>query len=242
MHKRSNLLLALGAGIFLIGAALVVGVIQNSNRDEGSAATGVVLVARETIPAGTSGADAIAKEMVVARSVPEKARAADVLINTNELSGRVVDTQIDSGEQITASALRPITVRGGAVRIPAGQQGVAIQLPFVSAGAGYIGPGDFVDIYGNVKSGEGGDAFTKLVLGGVRVLDVSTEVAPRVDSGQSAERPATSNVTYFLALTADQAERVIYLAANQQIWLTLQGEGNQAPPSTPGRTAADVFK
>lgn len=242
MHKRSNVLLIFGAAFFLIGAALVVSVVQTSHHKDKKSSNGVVLVARETIPAGTSGADAVSKGMIAAREVPASARANDALINANELSGRVIDQQIGSGEQITVSELRPITVRGGAINIPAGQQGVAIQLPFVSAGAGYIGPGDFVDIYGNVKGGDGSDAMTKLVLGGVKVLDVSTEVAPRVESGQNSERVSGSNVTYLLALTADQAERVIFLAANQQIWLALQGQGNPPVPSTSGRTAADVLK
>jgi Flp pilus assembly protein CpaB len=241
MHKRSNMLLGLGAAVFLIGAALVVSLVQSTSQNDSKPTTGAVLVARETIPAGTSGADAITKELVVPRNVPSDLRAADVLINPAELSGRVLDVQIDAGEQIRASALRPMTVRGGAINIPAGHQGVAIQMPFVSGGAGYIGPGDFIDIYGNVKQKDG-EAFTQLLLGGVKVLDVSTEVAPRVVSGESSERIGSSNVTYLLALTADQAERVIYLAANQQLWLTLQGEGNPPVPSTPGRTSADVFK
>jgi pilus assembly protein CpaB len=242
MHKRSNTLLAAGAAVFLIGAALVVSVIQASTHKDNKASSGAVLVARETIPAGTSGADAIAKELVVPRNVPTDVRAPDVLINTSELSGRVLDKQIDAGEQIRATDLRPMTVRGGVIKIPAGKQGVAIEMPFVSGGAGYVGPGDYVDIYGNVKPAEGGEPFTKLVLGGVKVLDVSTEVAPRVASGESSERPQGTNVTYLLELDADQAERVIYLAANQQLWLTLQGEGNAAVPSTPGRTSADVFE
>ena len=242
MHKRSNTLLAVGAAVFLIGAALVVSVIQTSTHKDSKPATGAVLVARATIPAGTSGNDAVTKGLIVPRVVPANVRANDALINVRELSGRVIDHQIDSGEQLRVTDLRPMTVRGGAINIPAGQQGVAIELSFVAAGAGYIGPGDFVDIYGNVKSTDSQDTMTKLVLGGVRVLDVSTEVAPRLESGQSAERVGSSNVTYFLSLTADQAERVIYLAANQQIWLTLQGEGNPAVPSTSGRTSADVFK
>ena len=241
MHNRSNMLLALGAAVFLVGAALVVGLVQNSHHSDNHAAGSAVLVARETIPAGTSGADAIAKNLVVSRTVPANVRANDVLVNVNELGGRVIDHQVDAGEQVRATDLRPITMRGGAIEIPAGMQGVAIEAPFVAGGAGYIGPGDFVDIYGNVKPADG-EPYTRLVLGGVKVLDVSTEVAPRVESGQSSERVGSSNVTYLLELNADQAERIIYLAANQQLWLTLQGEGNHAVPSTPGRSAADVFK
>jgi len=74
------------------------------------------------------------------------------------------------------------------------------------------------------------------------VLDVSTEVAPRVESGE-ALRPAGQNVTYLLALDSDQAERVIFLAANGQLWMTLAGVNAPVPgPATPGRRTADYLE
>jgi Flp pilus assembly protein CpaB len=236
------MLLVLGAAVFLIGAALVVGVLQNSHDNNRSPSNGAVLVAKAAIPAGTSGADLIAKDLVVARVVPQDMRASDALVTTSDLGGRVIDVEVKAGEQLRASYLRPLTARGGAIKIPEGMQGVTVTVPFVSGGAGYVGPGDYVDVYGNVKGLDGRSATTKLVLGGVKVLDVSTEVAPRVVSGASGERVGSNNVTYLLALNAEQAERVIFLAANAQLWLTLQGEGNPPVPATPGRTNADVLK
>src|SRR4051794_40441782 len=112
MQKKSNLLLILGAAVFLVGAALVAGLVQNSQQKDKHSTGSAVLVARETIPAGTSGADAIAKNLVVPRNVPANVRANDVLVNTNELGGRVIDHQIDAGEQVRATDLRPITMRG----------------------------------------------------------------------------------------------------------------------------------
>ena len=240
MQKRSNLLLLVGVAAFVVGAALVVSILRNDDDGAGRAADGKVLVAAAEIPAGTSGADAISKELVTLRTVRDDVRAADALTDPSQLSGRVLDVTVAAGEQLEASALRPVALRSGAITIPPGKQGVAIQLPFVAGGAGYVGPGDLVNVYGNVAAGRDATPVTKLVLGNVKVLDVSNEIAPRVQTGE--ERAAGTNVTYLLALDPHEAERVIYIAANAQLWLAL-ANGDGAPlPATSGRNGEDVLK
>ena len=240
MHKRSNLLLLVGVAAFVVGAALVVSILRNDDDGTRSANSGKVLVAAQAIPAGTTGGDAVGKQLVTLRDVPASVRATDVLTDPAQLTGRVLDIDVAAGEQIKASALRPMALRTGAITIPAGKQGVAVQLPFVAGGAGYVGAGDLVNIYGNVAERSDAPPVTKLVLANVKVLDVSNEIAPRVTSDEA--RPAGTNVTYLLALDPDQAERVIYLAANAQLWLALQNADGGAVPATPGRTSSDVLK
>jgi len=243
MQKRSNALLAIGVAAFLVGAGLVVGVLKSSNTHTSTSASASVLVATQRIPAGTSGADALSRNLVTTRQVPSRVRSTDALTSSTQLSGRVLDVDVIAGQQLRVSQLRPVTLRAASITIPAGKQGVAVQLPFVSGGAGYVGAGDLVDIYGNLNmTGTNSGPMTKLLLTGVKVLDVSTEVAPRVESGE-ALRPAGQNVTYLLALDSDQAERVIFLAANGQLWMTLAGVNAPVPgPATPGRRTADVFQ
>lgn len=240
MHKRSNLLLLVGVAAFVVGAALVVSILRNDDDGAPTADAGKVLVAAEAIPEGTSGADILSKQLVTLRSVPDDARSQDVLTDPAQLSGRVLDVGLSAGEQLRSSALRPVALRSGAITIPPGKQGVAVQLPFVAGGAGYVGPGDLVNIYGNVQAERDGQAITKLVLGNVKVLDVSNEIAPRVQTGE--ERAGGANVTYLLALDANEAERVIYIAANAQPWLALANGDGAALPATPGRSGQDVLK
>jgi Flp pilus assembly protein CpaB len=240
MQKRSNLLLLVGVAAFVVGAALVVSILRNDDEASTAVDGSKVLVAAEAIPAGTSGADMVGKQLVTLKSVPADARADGVLVDPAQLSGRVLDVAVSAGEQVRASALRPVALRSGAITIPPGKQGVAVQLPFVAGGAGYVGSGDLVNIYGNVSATRDAPPTTKLVLGNVKVLDVSNEIAPRVQTGE--ERAAGTNVTYLLALDPNEAERVIYLAANAQIWLALANGDGAALPATSGRTGQDVLK
>lgn len=237
MKKKSNALLMIGALAFLLGAALVLSALRTGSDAKASdRAASTVLVARSPIPAGTTGDDAIAHGLVVARQVAPKDRAGDALGTNADLAGRTIDLAVAPGEQLRTSQLRPPSLRAASIKIPPGKQGVAVQLPFVAGGAGYVAAGDHVNIYGNLTKDPSGPV-TKLVLGNVQVLDVSSEVAPRVAG--STDRPTGTTVTYLLALDPNEAERVIFLAANEQVWLALAGDG--ALPPTSGRRASDVL-
>jgi Flp pilus assembly protein CpaB len=236
MKKKSNALLMIGALSFLLGAALVVGALRGGTDAKASGKVGsTVLVAKSAIPAGTTGDVAIQHGLVVARDVKPADRAGDALSSTADLAGRTLDVAVAPGEQLRASLLRPPTLRAASIKIPEGKQGVAVQLPFVAGGAGYVAAGDHVNIYGNLTKDEA-TPVTKLVLGNVQVLDVSSEVAPRVAGNE--DRATGTTVTYLLALDPNEAEQVIYLAANAQVWMALVGTEAPLPP-TSGRRAAD---
>lgn len=236
MKKKSNTLLMIGTLAFLLGAALVLGALRGGTSAKASDKVGsTVLVAKKAIPAGTTGDVAVQQGLVVVRDVKPADRAGDALSSTADLAGRTLDVAIAPGEQLRTSLLRPPALRAASIKIPDGKQGVAVQLPFVAGGAGYIAAGDHVNVYGNFTKDEA-TPITKLILGNVQVLDVSSEVAPRVTG--SEDRPAGTTVTYLLALDPNEAEQVIYLASNAQAWLALVG--NAAPlPASSGHRAAD---
>ena len=240
MKTKSNALLMIGALAFLLGAALVLGALRGGTDAKASGKVGsTVLVAKSAIPAGTTGDVAVQQGLVVAREVKPADRAGDALSSTADLSGRTLDVAVAPGQQLRASLLRPPTLRAASIKIPEGKQGVAVQLPFVAGGAGYVAAGDRVNIYGNAQKDAPGGAITKLVLANVQVLDVSSEVAPRVAG--SEDRPSGTAVTYLLALDPNEAEQVIFLAANEQVWMALAGPNSPVPAPTSGHRAADVL-
>ena len=239
MKQKSNVLLLIGALAFLLGAALVVSAMRGGDHSKSASATSTVLVAKQAIPAGTPGETVLSQHLVEARQINAKQRVGDALSTNADLNGRMIQVAVAPGEQLRASQLRPPSLRGTTIEIPTGKQGVALQVPFVSGGAGYVAAGDHVNVYGNVKDANG-VATTKLVLSNVQVLDVSTEVAPRVSGNE--ERATGDAVTYLLALNPDEAERVIFLAANEQMWLALAGNDAGAVPPTNGRRASDVLQ
>jgi hypothetical protein len=116
------------------------------------------------------------------------------------------------------------------IRIPDGKEAVSISVAAVPGMAGYVKTGDRINIFGTFKdrqpnSTAKGLPLAKLILSNVQVLGVSN---------------AGANVTYVLAVNADEAERVIYLASFEGIWLTLVRDGAPAVGGTPGHNAANA--
>ena len=121
-----------------------------------------------------------------------------------------------------AVATTPVTFT-----VPKGKQAVAIELPSVPGLAGYAQAGDTVNIYATIRNGDTTsrikEPLSKLVLAGVKVLDVRS---PAV--GQAG------NATYLLALDINEAERVIFFAKYESLWLALTDK-DQKPVTTAGR-------
>lgn len=117
--------------------------------------------------------------------------------------------------------------------VPKGKQAVAIEMPSVPGLAGYARAGDTVNIYATIRNDQPNtrinEPLTKLVLAGVKVLDVR---APAV--GQAG------NATYLLALDVNEAERVIFFAKFESVWLALTDK-DQKPVTSTGRGYQNIL-
>jgi Flp pilus assembly protein CpaB len=113
-------------------------------------------------------------------------------------------------------------------RVPAGKQAVAIELPSVPGLAGYARAGDIVNIYATIRNQQPNtklkEPLSKLVLTGVQVLDVRAPAAG-----------TSGNATYLLALDVNDAERVIFFAKFESLWLAIAPKDQKAV-STTGRS------
>ena len=133
----------------------------------------------------------------------------------------------------TPTATAPAVVAQGGqtvavpqVVLPKGLQAVAVKVEAVPALAGYVQPGDRINLYAAVKGGE--DAarleapYAKLVLTNVRVLDVVGAL-----DGVSGDQ------TYVLALDERDAEKAIFFAKFESLWVALVPDG-YVPGATRG--------
>ena len=117
--------------------------------------------------------------------------------------------------------------------LPKGKQAVAITLPGVSGLAGYARPGDSINLYATIRNqqpnGKLKEPLVKLVLAGVKVLDVR---APAVGSDGSA--------TYLLALDVNEAEQVIFFSKYEALWAALTTP-DQKPVTSVGRSYQNIL-
>lgn len=156
----------------------------------------------------------------------------DKAIATPQAQNPVVATPDPNVRTVAAgpagAAAAPITFT-----IPKGKQAVAVELPGVSGLAGYAQPGDVVNIYATIKNEQPNSRLeqplVKLVLAGVKVLDVR------------GSAPGTSgSAVYLLPLSVDEAERVIFYAKYESLWLALTSP-DQKPVTSTGRSYQNIL-
>jgi pilus assembly protein CpaB len=260
--RRQNVLVLAGVVAFVIGIALVFVVLRNdgsSSSSAGGGATVDVLVAKQDIPAGTKGEDAQA--MVKVDRVSANDRQADALATQSQLSNQVFNATFKSGEQIRTGGLSARSLVKQ-VAVPEGLEAVAVSLPFTAAGAGYVAPGDKVNVYqvfpsaATTSAGQaGGPSYptprTQLLMSNVQVLDVQFQAAPLTATATTAAQASTatrpgavaSNITVVLALNTSNAERAIFGSStdNLSLYLTRVNDKNAPAAPTDGHFYANQF-
>jgi pilus assembly protein CpaB len=219
------LLLAVGTGVLL---AYVRGA-------DSRALAGVrsvdVLVADELIPEGTT-ADQL-DSLVRTETVPAKTAVDGRVTDLDVLAGRVATVDILPGEQLFAGRFaRPDDLQPpGTVEVPAGLQEVSVLLEPQRAVGGRLAAGDKVGVVVSLKF-EDGTAATHAVLHGVLVTQVQGAPAPVESTDEqetaSSGTPAPSgSLMVTLAVSAAQAEAVVFGIEHGTLWLSSEPDGAQ---------------
>ena len=119
------------------------------------------------------------------RRINASDRQPDALSTPSQLSNQIFTLKFSKGEQIRSGGLKVRSI-SPSVQVPAGKEAIAVDVPFVAGGAGYLAPGDLVNVYQVIPAPvqTGGTAElpystprTQLVLTNVKVIDVQQQVA-----------------------------------------------------------------
>lgn len=251
MRQRSNLIILFGIAFLLVGGAIVWLIVSD---DDDAVASGTssdrvsVLVAREKIPANTVGTDAIEQGLLETKEVDAGSQPAGALASAEALENRIFAVDVSKGATISNTQLATRSLSN--IKVPEGFDGVAVNVAKINGGGGYIAPGDRVNVYGvfgDAAAVDGGlltDGSpvprTELALTNVTVLAVSgqqqTSVQAAAGTGDDAATQAApaSNLTYFLALTPADVERLVHLTTFADIYLSLTAEDAPNAGDTPG--------
>ncbi len=228
MPRKTKAMLALGFLIFVGGTsgAAYMGTRGTAGGGPGGGQV-EVLYAAGPVTAGTAASTALAEGRLQTKKIAPAARPADAVTEASQLSGRVAANAIPAGTIVTTDMFSAPQTRIGTVRIPAGKRALALEMQPVPGVAGCVGSGDLVDIYG-VSSGEGSAQGVRLVLQGVEVLNVNGAGLPTAQG-----QPGGPSLIYLLAVTPQEAERLIYLTEFEKLYFDLIPKG-EAPVTTPG--------
>lgn len=241
MGKRSNLIVTLGLAVFIVGAAATYLVVRSSDGGTASSAGKVpVLVAAKPIPAGTTGTNIVTQGMIKTKTVDTTAKPATAISDASQLAGKTVTLGVAEGQVLTLDQFQQAQTRIGTLKIPDGKTALALQLANVPGVAGFAGAGDHINIYGVIKPGsdpKNPQGASHLILQNTEVLNVNGTTLAAAQG-----QPGGTGLVYLLAVTAAEAERLIYLSTFEQLYFSLVSKDAPAVGATPGSSIADALR
>jgi pilus assembly protein CpaB len=168
---------------------------------------------------------------------PETSRPDGAETTVDALAGRVPIVAIGKGEPILAAKLAQPGARGGlAALLPPGMRAVAVRVDDVVGVAGFIHPGDRVDVIVTMQP-RSNEPTSKVILQNVKVLAVGKEVE------YSAANPskATTATVATLMVSPEESESLALGANKGKLLLALRGIGDADVAETDGITAPVLF-
>lgn len=239
------------ASIFMAVAVLLAGIagiwaydwLQSREAElrdeiEGTNRSKSVVVANEDVLAGT----AISAESVRLVSLPTEAIPEGVFDDVNRVSGRIAVTQLRRNEPVLETKLAPTEVTRGGIATLTGQtkRAIAVHVDEVVAVAGFIQPGDHVDVLATLHTNDDKSRFvTKIILENVPVLATGGNVS------DASKNPPTGNAdgphVMTLEVSPREAEKLTLAASEGRIHLVLRHPLNAEKTDTDGATVEGLL-
>jgi pilus assembly protein CpaB len=221
-------------GAILVAAAATFGAYRllaaNSKAD---VATRPVVVANRDIPEGS----AIDRIALSTAQWPMQAVPVGAFASIDSVAGRVAAVAVYNGEPIVPGRLAPVgTGPGLELKIPPGQRAMAVRINDVAGISGLLQPNSRVDVLVAIRDENGSDRqVAKLFMSNMLVLSVGTEVQ------RDTQGKPINATTVTLAVTPEEAERLLIAMNTGAIQLVLRGYGDPDSVRTKGASSGDVL-
>lgn len=223
-------LIALALG--MVTAGLVYSYVNNLSRTARPSALATVVVATTDIQARAK----VTASMVTVKQVPKDAVHPDACLKLDEAVGRFARSDIVAGEQVLRSRLFSEAQGVGlTVAIPPGKRAVTVAVNEVIGVAGFVRPGDRVDVLATVEDPTR-QPRSAIVVTDVEVLAISQEAEARED----AKPRVVTSVT--LAVTPREAQRIALAEEVGSLRLALRplGSGDAVPGGVVAATSGPI--
>jgi pilus assembly protein CpaB len=201
---------------------------------EEAVATEEVLVAAVEIPMGT----AVGVEGLKTVEWPRANVPGGAILSTDEAAGRVALLTIQPGDPITEAKLMPVGGPPGILsyKIPEGHRAMTLGVDQVSGVAGFITPGNKVDVVLTAQPPGFKERMSKIILQDVPVL-ATGQIIEQDPEGKPVVVP-----TVTLDVTPEDAERLALASDQGTIQLILRRAGEKGEVRTVGATIRKVIK
>jgi pilus assembly protein CpaB len=214
--------------VIVLGAAVVIALIAtlliySSIQKKAGGEKGVVLETQSIAIATVdlNWGTVVVKEMVKMEPYLKSSLPAGVYPDMNSLIGRVVISSIRANEPFLESRVAPQTMKTGGVAavISSKKRAVAVRVDNVIGVAGFIYPGNRVDVLVTLSKGKAEEPITKMVLENVLVLATGSEV----QRARGKEEKASPVDVITLEVGPEEAEKLALASTEGKLQLALRG-------------------
>src|SRR5262245_53996933 len=140
--------IALGLGAIVLATILLIVYLDRYRaRVGGASAPTPVLVAKQTIPAGTPGTIVTSNGMYTATTLPKKEVEEGAIADPQFLTGRAASAEILPGQQLTALDFAASTTTTVDSQITGSQRALSVAVDPVHGSLSQLKAGDDIDIY-----------------------------------------------------------------------------------------------
>ena len=260
---RRSIAFLVATVLALVAAVSIVSYLRSVEAAQAEETQAVVgYVATGEIPTGTLIDSAIAEGLVEERPVPRSLQPPGAITDLSQVQGRLVNATILPGDQLVVGRFAAPGDGIQVLTIPEGHQAISVEVGVPPGVANYVQPGDHVSVIavvevptadedetetttdpqtGTQTTRQATENRSQFVLQDLEVLAIGQRVVtPPSSEGEPAPQPVTAILTT-LAVTADEAERLVFANENGTIWFTLLPEDETDPVETTGRTAETLF-
>lgn len=170
-------------------------------------------------------------------TLPEQAVPPSHFTDPAALQGRVLIAQMRENEPIIESKLAPVSVTTGGVSavVTPGKRAIAVAGDKVIGLAGFIQPGNRVDVLVTLKTPGSENFITKVVLENIQILATGTQTMSPFDG-----KPGPVDV-FTLEVSPDEAERLSLAATQGKLHFALRNFTDEKDVTTMGITVSEIL-
>jgi pilus assembly protein CpaB len=221
----------------LVGGGLAYAMynfVQNQPVQTASVATQPVVVAAADLQLGAE----LKKDDLQVMLFPAGKAPEGTFTKPEEIIGRGLIVPIVKNEPVLRAKLASKEAGSGLPPvIPEGMRAVSVRVNEVVGVAGYVLPGNRVDVLATANpTNQQSDMTTKVILSNVQVLTAGT----RMEQDQANTKPVQVTVVTLLVFP-EQSERLALASTEGKIQLALRNPLDQGAPETPGIKTAGLM-
>lgn len=193
-----------------------------------------VVVAKAGIPWGVK----LNPEMLTTTPYLEESLPIGSFSNPGDIVDRIVVSPIREGEPVLEYRLAPTSMKTGGVAaiLDSGKRAISVKGNNVLGIAGFINPGNRVDVLVTIADPDKGMDITKIVLENLLVLASGRQIQ------ENSKGEAAPVDVYTLEVTPEQGERLTLAANKGRLQFALRGATDSDIVLTKGVTVPEMLK